>query len=117
MAKARAIAGVIAAATVAVLCTAPATAQDRFEANTQGYRGGYSTFGGYYDTFGGYGGQYGYGYRRYNSIVSPTATFLAVPVLGASDKQVEPCAWLRQRAKATGARKWKARYAACRSGN
>ena len=94
----------------------PAAAQDRFEANTRGYFGGYSTFGGYYDTFGGYGGQNNYGYRRYNQVVSPTAKIIAVPTVQPAE-QGETCAWLRRKAKETVARKWQARYAACRSGN
>ncbi len=100
----------------AVGLASAAQAQDRFEANTRGYFGGYSSFGGYYDTFGGYGGQYSYGYRRYNQVYSPTATLLAIPVQGPSEAQ-ESCGWLKQQAKATGSRKWRARYAACRSGN
>ena len=107
----------VAAALIgAVTLATSAQAQDRFEANTQGYFGGYSNFGGYYDTFGGYGGNYAYGYRRSNGNYSPTATFLAVPIIGPSENG-EPCAWLRQRAHETGARKWKARYTACRNGN
>ena len=50
------------------LLAGQASAQDRFEANTRGYFGGYSTFGGYYDTFGSYGGISSYGYRRYNQV-------------------------------------------------
>ncbi len=95
---------------------APASAQDRFEANTRGNFGGYSTFGGYYDTFGGYGGISSYGYRRYDKVISPTATFASVPTLQPGDVGTT-CAWLKQRAKETGSRKWRARYSACRSGN
>lgn len=104
------------AAMLAMAGMNPAQAQDRFEANTRGYTGGYSTFGGYYDTFGGYGGQNNYGYRRFNGTYSSTATVFAVPLLDATSSP-ETCGWLRQRASSTGTRKWKARYAACLRGN
>lgn len=93
----------------------PAAAQDRFEAGNQGYIGGYSTFGGYYDTFGGYGGQYSYGYRRYNGSYSSTATVLSVPLVGLSDT-TDTCSWLRKKAHDTGSKKWRARYIACFKG-
>ena len=93
-----------------------ASAQDRFEANTRGYFGGYSTFGGYYDTFGSYGGISSYGYRRYNQVFAPTATFASVPTLQPGDVGTT-CGWLKQKARDTGSAKWRARYAACRSGN
>ena len=104
------------AAMLAMASINPSQAQDRFEANTRGYTGGYSTFGGYYDTFGGYGGQNNYGYRRFNGTYSSTSTVLAVPLIDASPSS-EACGWLRQRASSTGTRKWKARYAACLRGN
>ena len=76
---------------------------------------GYS-FGGYYDTFGGYGGQYAYGYRRYNGNYSSTTSLFSIPLYGPSESS-DTCGWLRQRAKTTGARNWRARYEACRRGN
>lgn len=100
-------------ATAASMATG--AAQDRFEAGNQGYRGGYSTFGGYYDTFGGYGGQYSYGYRRYNGSYSSTATVLSMPLVGPTDNP-DPCKWLRKRAQDTGSSKWRARYVACFQG-
>ena len=101
----------------AVLSFVPAAhAQDRFEANTRGYFGGYSTFGGYYDTFGGYGGISSYGYRRYDKVISPTATIASVPTLQPGDVGTS-CSWLKQKARDTGSSKWRARYSACRSGN
>lgn len=93
----------------------PATAQDRFEAGSQGFIGGYSNFGGYYDTFGGYGGQYSYGYRRYNGSYSSTATVLSVPLAGPTDT-TDTCSYLRKKALATGSKKWRARYIACFKG-
>ena len=92
-----------------------ATAQDRFEDGNQGYRGGYSTFGGYYDTFGGYGGTNSYGYRRTPGAYSSTTSIFSIP-LTAAPVQVKDCGWMQRRARATGARVWKARYEACRRG-
>ena len=94
-----------------------AQAQSWSEANTQGFFGGYGHFGGYYDTFGGYGGRSAYGYRRFDSFYAPTTSFLSVPLLGPTESGSDTCGWLRQKARETGTRKWKARYAACRSGN
>ena len=114
---------VIAAAAIMTVALAtalvtPASAQDRFEAGVPGLGtfGGYNSFGGYYDTFGGYGGQYAYGYRRYNGNYSSTTSLFSIPLYGPSESS-DTCGWLRQRAKTTGARKWRARYEACRRGN
>ena len=116
MSKLAMTAAIVLCAGFGVAVPQSAQAQDRFEANTQGYFGGYSTFGGYYDTFGGYGGQHAYGYRRYNQVYTPTTSLFALPL----DEPVtnpDACATYRQRAKATGSSKAQARYLACRRGS
>ena len=108
---------VLAAAIVAGGPVGGAQAQERIEAGNQGYRGGYSNFGGYYDTFGGFGGYSGYGgYRRFEGGYGPTTSIFAIPLYGPSDS-AKACDYFHRRASETGARKWKARYEACRRGN
>ena len=111
---------ILAAGLAAAMLAGAAQAQERIDAGTTGYFGGYSNFGGYYDTFGnngGFGGNSGYGtYRRTDtrasSTTNSTGTILTFPTAGGADNS-NHCAWLRGRAQATNQKKWRQRYAAC----